>query len=97
MVLSANPMVQLLSSIPKLTHPLIANSGTSIPCPMDTSFMERCSPQIDEGHPKCFVSNSNGGQDQQRQDQQWMKEEGSVVSVKYDFHVGKCVDIIADL
>ena len=48
--------------------------------------------QIDEGHHKCFVSNSNGGQDQQ-----WMKKEGEVVSVKYDFHVGKCVDIIADL
>ena len=46
----------------------------------------------EEGHPKCFVSNSNGGQDQQ-----WMKKEDSVVSVKYNFHVGKCVDIIADL
>ena len=49
MVPSANPMVQLLSSIPKLTHPLISNSGTSIVCPMDTtwlspSFMERFSP-----------------------------------------------------
>ena len=51
----------------------------------------------EEGHCKCFVSNSSGGQDQQRQDQQWMKEEGSVVSVKYDFHVGRCVDVIADL
>ena len=49
--------------------------------------------QIDEeGHRKCFVSNSNGGQDQQ-----WIKKEGEVVSVKYNFHVGKCVDIIADL
>ena len=32
-------------------------------------------------------------QDQQRPDQQWMKKEDSVVSVKYDFPVGKCVDI----
>ena len=49
--------------------------------------------QIDEeGHRKCFVSNSNGGQDQQ-----WMKKEDSIVSVRYDFRVGKCVDIIADL
>ena len=36
MVLSAKLMEQLLSSIPKLPHPLIANSGTSTPCPMDT-------------------------------------------------------------
>ena len=48
--------------------------------------------QIDEVHHKCFVSNSSEGQDQQ-----WMKEEDSVVSVKYDVHVGRCVDIIADL
>ena len=49
--------------------------------------------QIDEKeHPKCFVSNSNGGQDQQ-----WMKKEDCIVSVKYDFPVGKCGDIIADL
>ena len=48
--------------------------------------------QIDEGHRKCFVSNSNGGQDQQ-----W-KKEGSVVSVKYySYSIGKCVDIAADL
>ena len=46
----------------------------------------------EEGHPKYLVSNSSEGQDQQ-----WMKKEDSVVSVKYDFHVGKCVDIIADL
>ena len=47
--------------------------------------------QIDEEeHPKCFVSNSSGGQDQQ-----WMKKEGSVVSVKYDFYsIGKCVDVV---
>ena len=68
--------------------------------------------QIDEkGHRKCLVSNSCGGQDQQRQDQQRqdqqrqdqqrqdqqrMKKEDSIVSVKYDFDFGKCVDIIAD-
>ena len=49
----------------------------------------------EEGHRKiCFVSNSNGGQDQQ-----WMKgKEDSVVSVKYDsYSIGKCVDIAADL
>ena len=49
--------------------------------------------QIDEEvHRKCFVSNSSEGQDQQ-----WMKEEDSIESVKYDFHVGRCVDVIADL
>ena len=46
--------------------------------------------QIDEVHCKCFVSNSNGGQDQQ-----WMKEEDSVVSVKYNsYSIGKCVDVV---
>ena len=46
--------------------------------------------QVDEGgRPKCFVTTSNGGEDQK-----WRKEEdGSVVSVKHGYVVGRCVGI----
>ena len=48
--------------------------------------------QVDGGgHTKCFVRNSNGGEDQM-----WKKEEdGSniIASVKYPYVVGRCVNI----
>ena len=49
--------------------------------------------QVDGGgHTKCFVSNSNGGEDQM-----WKEEEdGSIASVKYPYVVGRCVNITKD-
>ena len=48
--------------------------------------------QVDgEGHTKCFVSNSNGGEDQM-----WKEEDGSIASVKYPYVVGRCVNITED-